>query len=297
MKVQGNIELQNSLQSAIISANTAGELILTPRQSTGASHVGIGTDNPIAPLHIKQTENTLSQGSLFLDSQAFGAGYESSAMFGHGGQVRKILGYNALNGNVSMFRSVGAQSITATTNTNMMTWVYSNGTRIGINNDSPTSSLDIVADAGLTGLKVKGARVDSAGDTLQLINSAGTINTVFEDGGNVGIGTSAPNSLLQVDGSISLGTTSSAVNYSTGDEVFIGITDTSAARTVTIQSSDVVEGRIFIIKDESGGAATNNITIATQGSELIDGLSTVTITANYGVGRLYVGRDGNLYTW
>ena len=66
---------------------------------------------------------------------------------------------------------------------------------------------------------------------------------------------------------------------------------------MTILSSDIVEGRIFIIKDESGAAGTNNITIATGGSETIDGVSTITITSNYGVGRFYVGTDGNLYTW
>jgi hypothetical protein len=86
-------------------------------------------------------------------------------------------------------------------------------------------------------------------------------------------------------------------SVTTNGTTIIGVTNTSSPRTVTISSSDITEsGKVFIIKDESGGAGTNNITIATEGSETIDGSSTVTITANYGVGRLY-SNGTNLFTW
>ena len=81
------------------------------------------------------------------------------------------------------------------------------------------------------------------------------------------------------------------------DEVIIAITDTSAPRTVTIQTADIAAGsRIFIVKDESGGAGTNNITIATQGSETIDGQPTVTISVDFGVVRLY-SNGTNLFSF
>lgn len=81
------------------------------------------------------------------------------------------------------------------------------------------------------------------------------------------------------------------------DTTFYGVTDTSVARTITIGTLDITEaGKIFIIKDESGAATTNNITIATGGNELIDGQTTATISVNYGVIRLY--SDGtNLFSW
>ena len=46
-------------------------------------------------------------------------------------------------------------------------------------------------------------------------------------------------------------------------------------------------GRIVIIKDVGGSANTNNITIATEGSETIDGSASSTISSNYGVVRLF----------
>ncbi len=118
---------------------------------------------------------------------------------------------------------------------------------------------------------------------------------IAEDG-RIGIGTANPNSLLHVDGSISGGRSSTNVSANTGDELFFGIdTDTNAV-TLTIQTSDIVGGRMLIIKDETGNAATNNITVATQASENIDGQNTVVISTDYGVLRLY--SDGtNLFAW
>lgn len=77
---------------------------------------------------------------------------------------------------------------------------------------------------------------------------------------------------------------------------FYAVTDTSAVRTITISTADVVDGRTFIFKDESGAAGTNNITIDTEGAETIDGAASVLITVNYGAVKLY--SDGsNIFSW
>ncbi len=87
-----------------------------------------------------------------------------------------------------------------------------------------------------------------------------------------------------------------AISANAGTETIIGVTDTSIARTITIPTADIVAHRIWLIKDESGAAGTNNITVASQGAETFDGAATVVISANYGVARLY--SDGtNLFTW
>lgn len=77
----------------------------------------------------------------------------------------------------------------------------------------------------------------------------------------------------------------SATSYtvSSSTDYYVGITSTAAARTVTLPISGVTRDRSFIIKDESGAAATNNITITcTGGATNINGSTTYVINTNYG---------------
>jgi len=64
-----------------------------------------------------------------------------------------------------------------------------------------------------------------------------------------------------------------------GDRV-IGV-NRSGAVTITLPTTQVNKGRVYTIKDESGAAATNNITVDTEGSENIDGAATDLIDVNY----------------
>jgi hypothetical protein len=92
-------------------------------------------------------------------------------------------------------------------------------------------------------------------------------------------------------------TTSAAGNYTvlTTDHLIAKTGITGGGDTVTLPSGAAADQK-FIIKDESGAAGTDNITIATEGSENIDGAATQTISANYGVVRVYF--DGsNYFTW
>lgn len=67
---------------------------------------------------------------------------------------------------------------------------------------------------------------------------------------------------------------------------YIGVTSTASARIITLPntgSSALIgsSGQIWTIKDESGGAGTNNITITPNGGT-IDGSATFVINQNYG---------------
>lgn len=75
-----------------------------------------------------------------------------------------------------------------------------------------------------------------------------------------------------------------AGNYTTlMTDMYIGITSTAAARTVTlIAAATAGAGKVYVVKDESGGAATNNITVDANASELVDGALTKVINTNYG---------------
>lgn len=71
-------------------------------------------------------------------------------------------------------------------------------------------------------------------------------------------------------------------------EFLLAITSLSYAPTIGLPRPTIVgEGKTFIVKDEVGGAATTTITIRSAGEENIDGVSTSTITTNYGLREFY----------
>ena len=92
-------------------------------------------------------------------------------------------------------------------------------------------------------------------------------------------------------GGLSAGLTLTATNLvlnANGKEHTIGVTNTVAPRTITIPSSLIaIAGKKWVIEDQSGGAAANNITIATGGAETINGGANAAITNNFGFITLY----------
>lgn len=70
-----------------------------------------------------------------------------------------------------------------------------------------------------------------------------------------------------------------------GDRL-IGV-NRAGAVTVTLPTAQLRAGRNYTVKDESGAASTNNITVATEGSETIDGSATDVISDNYGAKHYY----------
>lgn len=89
-----------------------------------------------------------------------------------------------------------------------------------------------------------------------------------------------------------------AASYTqTAGKRILCMSDTSAVgRTITLLTTEkAVVGRLVVVKDTSGAAGTNNITVTSQTGN-IDGASTKTITSNYGTMRLF--SDGtNWFTW
>ena len=90
--------------------------------------------------------------------------------------------------------------------------------------------------------------------------------------------------------------TASAVDYNPSiltSDYIIAITNTDAARAVTISAEDKATGstanpRIMIIKDESGGAAAHNITVSLETAGNIDGAASYVINQNYQSITLYI---------
>lgn len=60
----------------------------------------------------------------------------------------------------------------------------------------------------------------------------------------------------------------------------------AGAATIYLLASATRNGKDILIKDTSGNASTNNITIVPSGAETIDGLTSVTINTDFGGFRL-----------
>lgn len=79
----------------------------------------------------------------------------------------------------------------------------------------------------------------------------------------------------------------SLVSSSTGvsaDTTALGVADvyrlTAAGTTLTIQTADITEGRVFVIRAIAASGGSPN-TVDTQGAETIDGGSSITLTNPY----------------
>lgn len=88
---------------------------------------------------------------------------------------------------------------------------------------------------------------------------------------------------LLVNGSITVKRTPVNANYPIAiDDYYLGV-DTTAPRTLTLPTAVGVTGQEYVVKDETGGAGSNNITIQCSGAETIDGQATQKIIVAYGV--------------
>jgi len=94
-------------------------------------------------------------------------------------------------------------------------------------------------------------------------------------------------------------TTAATGRAITNTEEIVGVTSTSVARIMYLPpSSTCLPGQEITIKDESGGAASNNIGLygVDGGSDAIDGASSASITSNYGKITVYTDGAGNWFT-
>ena len=107
-----------------------------------------------------------------------------------------------------------------------------------------------------------------------------------------GIGTTSPNSTLDVRGSLSTAVTTFTGNTTAGSsDNMLVFTGTSAA-TLTLPTAVGITGRIYWIKNASSNSST--LTIATTSSQSIDGLSSWTLAQAYKALRL-VSNGTNWY--
>jgi hypothetical protein len=145
------------------------------------------------------------------------------------------------------------------TTTSLAGLYNSNGKQWSLRVDGSTNRLDI--------------RDDNAGGLAERI-------TVTTPGGNVGVGTTSPTSLLHVAGAIAtaLANKTAAYTLTATDSVVTGDA-TSAAFTVTLPTAVGITGRIYTVKKIDSSA--NAVTVGTTSGQTIDGAATYVLSTRW----------------
>lgn len=121
---------------------------------------------------------------------------------------------------------------------------------------------------------------------------------VVADGGAVGIQTQTPNAGFHVNGSQAFKiTVPGAYPYSILTTDYLIAVDTSLARSIVLPTAASGNtGVNYVVKDATGSAGANNITVTVNGGGNIDGGASSTINTNYGSARYY-SNGTQWFTW
>ena len=134
---------------------------------------------------------------------------------------------------------------------------------------TPTEKLHVSGNAIITG----NLTVDSS--------------TLFVDAtaNEVGIGTSSPNSSLQVVGSVSKSISDvKTANYTaTATDHTILCSAASGGITITLPASSGIAGRIYVIKKTNASSGVNSVTVDGNGAETIDGSASINLACRSSV--------------
>jgi hypothetical protein len=157
----------------------------------------------------------------------------------------------------------------------------------------PSAGLNINADLSFQSNDATNLRSVALNNNVSTLPS-GDVRALYASGGNLYYNNNSGTAIQLTTGS-SLNTGALALNVwaltelagnltiLAGDSFIVINTDTTSARTITLPAaSSVTAGRYYIIKDKTGDAATNNITITPAGSDTIDETaSSTTISQAY----------------
>lgn len=186
----------------------------------------------------------------------------------------------ASSANVMAALATGNDGILITSHTGIPSWLAngSAGNVLTANTNAPPSWQP--ATGGVTSVTGTSNQIDSTGGSTPVLSLSSTITT---PGSLITTTTLKSTTLFTAAAGQVVNRTATAVSANVAaTDYIIAVTDTTAARTITLLASPTTNQK-FIIKDESGAASINNISITVSGGSItIDGLTTQKIYTNYG---------------
>ena len=121
-------------------------------------------------------------------------------------------------------------------------------------------------------------------------NESGTVLSSVAKDGSTAIGTSAaPNSVLQIGGSMSTPVATKTSTYTVTSADHTIICNNSSAISINLPTASGIDGRIYVIKKVSG--TSSNVTIDGFSTQKIDGANTKVLTTQYEV--VQIQSDGS----
>lgn len=201
-------------------------------------------------------------GTLDIDLDVRTGKYDGIDVRFTGGQLEVSAALLAGRG-VSINNRAGALEVSAS----VASATAGKGITVNLNGDNLEISASLVAGPGIT--------IGEQGNALTVSAS------IASAAAGPGIDLSVVGTELRVSSSYTYTTADVSSNLTVSEAV--SFVDTSAARTITLPSiASTTKGRVYIIKDATGSAAANNITVNVAGGSNIDGSATYVMAINYG---------------
>lgn len=271
------LQVQNSSSTTIFDVdnqnNRVGVLTATPDQALTVNNGSVNIR--MAPPGGLGATPSASGGSLATGTYY----YQVIAVDGAGGTSTAGTEVSAVVTGPS-----GSVALTWTAQAGAATYRIYRGTTSGGENIYYTSSTNSFID---TGAASTAGTVPSPTASVAKVSPNG--NSWF-NGGNVGFGTATPTATLSLGGGMAINRrTVSDTNYTAvAGDYMIAYTSLTAARTVTLPTASTSNtNQTYIIKDQTGNAATNNIVIQGTGGQTIDGAASRTINTAWGSVQVY----------
>ena len=263
----------NSNDLTIYDNDGANDYVVTFEQG---GNVGIGTTNPSTKLHVDGAVTVNGKISGVTDpttaQEAATKAYVDLVVTGGGGDAD--------------FDSLIVDTDTLVVNTDGAP------DRVGINTTAPNKTLEINSSDG-NNLRLTYNDSDGGASNYAdfALSSSGDL-TVTPSGGDMVVSGTLDARML-----VNAPADNSTINLGASDMNAVHLIDTSSGAVgvdLTVSSLDVGSGGWITIKDKTGDAGSNNITIDAKASEKIDDSLTYVLNANYGKATL-VAQGGHWF--